>query len=61
MVADDNAANGTDYPIGETDFPRRAPRWTNYPYDYWNIWINHAGTTGYMEESTLEMLSGITM
>ena len=31
--------------------------WENYPYDYWNIWVKHAGTSPYRGEPTLEMLS----
>ncbi len=32
--------------------------WKNYPYDYWNIWVRHAGSAAYMTEPTLEMLTG---
>ena len=54
-----NAKNGTAYEIVEQAFPKQKPYgWRNYPYDYWNIWVEHAGPTSYMEESTLEMLTG---
>lgn len=53
-----NAANGTKYQITETAFPKDSPYgWANYPYDYWNIWVNHAGNEPYMEEQTLELLA----
>jgi hypothetical protein len=53
-----NAANSTAYRIEEMDFPKREPYgWSNYPYDYWNIWVNHAGREPYMGEPTLEMLT----
>jgi hypothetical protein len=40
------------------EFPKSSPYgWNNYPYDYWNLWVNHAGTSAYMEEPTLEMLT----
>jgi hypothetical protein len=44
--------------IVEQDFPKRDPYgWNNYPYDYWNIWVNHAGEKPYKNEPTLEMIS----
>ena len=55
---DYNAKKGTDYQISEQSFPKEAPYgWGNYPYDYWNIWVNHAGETPYQQEPTLEMLA----
>ncbi|MFC1614592.1 hypothetical protein ACFL5K_04780 [Gemmatimonadota bacterium] len=54
-----NADNGTGYNISELAFPSGNPYpWNNYPYDYWNIWINHAGSEPYNEEPTLEILTG---
>lgn len=51
--------NGTDHHIEERYFPKRSPYgWNNYPYDYWNIWVSHAGPDPYMEEPTIEILSG---
>ncbi len=39
-------------------FPKASPYgWNNYPYDYYNIWVKHAGNEPYMEEPTLEMLA----
>ncbi|HOA70015.1 MAG TPA: hypothetical protein PK669_12575 [Methanosarcina thermophila] len=53
-----NAVHGTDYSITPLEFPKASPYgWNNYPYDYWNIWVNHAGPSAYMEEPTLEMLT----
>jgi hypothetical protein len=53
-----NKANGTGYTIKEQDFPKKKPYgWANYPYDYWNIWVKHAGGQPYMEEPTLEILT----
>ena len=44
--------------IEEREFPREKPYgWNNYPYDYWNIWVAHAGGEPYMEEPTLEILA----
>ncbi|MBM4389192.1 MAG: hypothetical protein FJ088_15745 [Deltaproteobacteria bacterium] len=55
---DYNKANNKDYAITEMVFPKDSPYgWENYPYDYWNIWVNHAGNDYYMEEPTLEILT----
>ena len=53
-----NTAHTTDYQISERAFPSGSPYpWENYPYDYWNIWVNHAGNQAYLDEPTLEMLA----
>ena len=53
-----NAEHECNYEISEQDFPRSSPYgWKNYPYDYWNIWVNHAGDQTYIEEPTLEILT----
>ncbi len=35
-----NQQNGTNYQIVEKAYPRVPYDWKNYPYDYWNLWIN---------------------
>lgn len=53
-----NAAHGTTYAIGEQAFPKESPYgWENFPYDYWNIWVEHAGPKSFRDEPTLEMLT----
>jgi hypothetical protein len=53
-----NRENSTDYIIREQKFPKESPYgWRNNPYDYYNIWVKHAGNIPYMEEPTLEMLT----
>jgi len=53
-----NKENGTSYQISDRVFPKGDPyQWNNYPYDYYNIWVKHAGEEPYMEEPTLEMLT----
>jgi len=53
-----NAAHKTDYAVTEQAFPKDSPYgWANYPYDYWNIWVRHAGPKPFREEPTLEMLA----
>ncbi len=54
-----NKTNKTDYGISETIFPKSTPYgWNNYPYDYYNIWVKNGGEKSYMEEPTLEILTG---
>jgi len=45
---------GKKYFIVEQKFPKIA---MNYPYDYWNIWVNNQGTVPYMDDPTLEMIT----
>lgn len=47
-----NAGKGTDYRIYEKAFPKAFPYgWSNYPFDYWNIWVRNAGPEGYQKPS----------
>lgn len=58
LIANYNTEHGTDYSITPLEFPKSSPYgWNNYPYDYWNIWVNHAGTSAYKKEPTLEILT----
>ena len=44
--------------FSERSFPKEQPYgWKNYPYDYWKIWVDHAGPEPYMDEPTLEILT----
>jgi hypothetical protein len=53
-----NAAHSKSYQIVERAFPASSPYgWNNYPYDYWNIWVQHAGSQTYLNEPPLEMLT----
>ncbi|WP_321373620.1 T9SS type A sorting domain-containing protein [uncultured Draconibacterium sp.] len=36
-----NTENGTDIQITERSYPNTPYPWQNYPYDYWNLWINN--------------------
>lgn len=58
MFEDYNKEKGRGYAIKDLEFPKRSPYgWNNFPYDYYNIWVKHAGEKPYMEEPTLEMLT----
>lgn len=53
-----NKANNTNYIFDDQYFPKSEPYgWNNYPYDYYNIWIKHAGNQYYKDEPTLEILT----
>ena len=53
-----NSRHGSSYSIIEQPFPKSAPYgWNNYPYDYWNIWVDNAGYDPYLQEPTLEMMT----
>jgi len=53
-----NKSNGTSYQISEQLFPKSKPYgWNNYPYDYYTLWVKHAGNQPYLEEPTLEILT----
>jgi hypothetical protein len=56
-----NERNGTNYLIKEKNFPYKPYEWLNYPYDYWNIWLNgycdqYKGEKGYSNVKCLEDL-----
>jgi len=40
--ADYNTAHGTAYQFYQLNYPNTPYPWANYPYDYWNLWINGA-------------------
>ena len=40
-IANYNTANSTNYLITERAYPDTPYPWDNYPYDYWNLWINN--------------------
>lgn len=53
-----NSSNAKSYSITERAYPSGGTYpWENYPYDYWNIWVDHAGSSNYMDEETLETLT----
>lgn len=37
---DYNSVHNTNYIINERSYPNTPYPWENYPYDYWNLWIN---------------------
>ena len=39
-----NTAHSKSYQVTERSYPDTPYPWENYPYDYWNLWINSAST-----------------
>jgi hypothetical protein len=37
---DYNSDHNTSYTISEVSYPDSPYEWANYPYDYWNLWVN---------------------
>jgi len=54
LFAEYNENNTENYNVEEMRFPKNSG---NYPFHYYNIWVNNAGNKPYMEEPTLEMLT----
>jgi uncharacterized protein YjdB len=54
-----NAAHGTQYQITEIQYPDTGGGypWANYPYDYWNLWVNHTGTSQDRGELNLDQIA----
>lgn len=51
-----NQNHGTTYSIAERSYPASPYPWANYPYDYWNLWIN--GTCS-SDQSGIECMSSL--
>lgn len=55
---DYNKKHAKSYQIDAKNFPNKEPYgWKNYPYDYYNIWVKHAGNQPFSGEPTLEILT----
>ncbi len=52
-----NNSHGTQYLITEQSYPNSPYPWNNYPYDYWNLWVAHTGTSTDMDQANLDMLA----
>jgi hypothetical protein len=55
-----NKKNGTEYKIEELYFPAagQSREYGNFPFDYYDIWVNNAGNQPVNADPTLEILSG---
>lgn len=53
-----NSQHQKNYAITQRNFPDGSNYpWNNYPYDYWNIWVKHAGGSPFQLQDTLEILT----
>jgi hypothetical protein len=58
LIGKHNRRTGDKLLIKEINFPKESPYgWNNFPYDYYHIWVNHAGFEHFLEEPTLEILT----
>jgi hypothetical protein len=63
---DYNGTYGTDYQIDTIQYPSSPAAgytsssgypWANYPYDYWNLWVNYSGASQDRGELNLDQLA----
>jgi hypothetical protein len=40
-ISNYNAQHGTNYQVFKRPYPDTPYPWANYPYDYWNLWVNN--------------------
>lgn len=54
-----NSGHGTDYRITEVTYPATSGGypWSNYAYDYWNLWVSHTGASRDRGELNLDDLA----
>jgi hypothetical protein len=52
-----NRSNNKKLDISETWYPGNEYGFNNNPFDYYNLWVAHAGNSQYMGQSTLEILT----
>jgi hypothetical protein len=53
-----NKKNQVNYDISDLEFPKKQPYgWKNYPFDYYNIWVENGDKEYFMEEPTLKTLT----
>lgn len=54
-----NTNHGTSYQITAIVYPNTGGGypWANYPYDYWNLWVNHTGSSQDRGEVNLDQLA----
>lgn len=39
-ITDYNNSHSTGYEVTELSYPNSPYEWANYPYDFWNLWVN---------------------
>ncbi len=59
VFQDYNQARGTNYQITEMNYPSTngGYPWANYPYDYYNLWVLHTGSSQDRGELNLDQIA----
>ncbi len=57
FITSHNSSHATDIQISERAYPNSPYPWENYPYDYWKLWVDTTGETGYLGQDTLDTLT----
>jgi hypothetical protein len=58
MFKEYNEEHNTSYGIYKRPFPTEKPYgWYNFPHNYYEIWVEHAGDEPYRKQPTLEILT----
>jgi hypothetical protein len=58
-ISNYNSTNKTNYQVTERAYPDSPYPWDNYPYDFWNLWVNTA-TTCNNSQSGVECIGSLT-
>jgi hypothetical protein len=56
-IADYNTTHAAAYQVTERGYPNSPYPWSNYPYDYWNLWINGACDS---DSANIECMNSLT-
>ena len=59
LIKEYNLNNGTNYQISEQCYPSTEGGypWSNYPYDYYNLWVKHTGDSQDRKELNLDQIA----
>lgn len=59
LIKEYNLNNGTNYQISEQNYPstKGGYPWSNYPYDYYNLWVKHTGDSEDRKELNLDQIA----
>lgn len=58
-ISNYNSTNKTSYQVTERAYPDSPYPWENYPYDFWNLWVNPA-TPCNNNQSGVECIGSLT-
>jgi len=56
-ISDYNTEHGTNYLISERSYPNSPYSWDNYPFDYWNLWVNNQCNNAYPGTECLDKIT----